>query len=123
MCTPADMKREIETENGKLVQCTACWKVGLEFGTTYLTFEPSELFPFASWIFSIVEPRDPELEGPEPEPMREKVYLQLNDPRMLLALHRTELRQLARLLDRGLRWVQQPHGQATSLPVASTAVH
>lgn len=123
MCTTADLKREIETESGKLVQCTDCWKVGLEFGTTYLTFDPPDFYTFSSWIFSVVEQRDPDFEQPGIKRAREKVYLQLNDPKMLLALNRAELRQLAQLLDRGAQWIQQPPERCTPLPVVSTSVH
>ncbi|MEM8930623.1 MAG: hypothetical protein AAGE94_05580 [Acidobacteriota bacterium] len=117
MCqTPGvNARRELRLGGGVIVECLGCGCVGVEFGTSYLTFDRAGFLRFADWLDRL-----------EAEPAVEagRRRIQLEGTGVMLSLAPTELRGLAALLREGRRWlVDSSVGAHRPLPAAGHWIH
>lgn len=89
--------RELKLGGGLIVQCLACRRVGVEFGTSYLTFDEEGFLQFARW-FDRLDATSPTERG------RFRIQVQ-GECGIMLSLAPGELRSLAELLQQGIRWL------------------
>ena len=82
--------------NTELTQCLSCKGFGLRIGTAYLSFQPTELPGFYHWMLD-VRKKEVTRAGDH-----ERVYLQLQSSRVMLALTEGELKDLCSVLEQGL---------------------
>lgn len=87
------------------MQCRHCGSIGIEFGTSYLTFSESDFFTFAAW-FESVDWKQEHIE-------RGRVRIRVRDESSLfLSLTREELHSVGALLAEGMLWAAN-HGPVT----------
>lgn len=91
-------RRELKLAGGVIAQCLICGKVGIEFGTSYLTFLEEEFLKFAGWFDRLDEQSVPV--------ERNKLLIQVQGSSgVMLSLAPGEIRSLRSLLREGLRWL------------------
>ncbi|MEL7059296.1 MAG: hypothetical protein AAGN46_04625 [Acidobacteriota bacterium] len=90
--------RRLDVPHGKVTQCTSCYQIGVEFGTSYLVFSHSDFIRFGSWLQNLVEE--------EKLPKGEKLLLQVEGSEShMLSLGANELKIAADVFASGARWV------------------
>lgn len=98
-CPEVNATRELRLGGGTILQCLGCRRVGVEFGTSYLTFDEAEFVKFSGW-FSRLDGTVPTERG------RHRIQFQ-GSSGLMLSLAPRELRSLAELLRQGVRWLTE----------------
>ena len=116
-----EVTRQLRHAGGRIVHCTCCGSIGIEFGTSYIIFTESSFFTFAKW-FETLRWREEHTE-------QGKIRIQLKtEPSVMLSLARDELRSVAALLREGVRWINTsnaPIERSSAIPTMplSASVH
>ena len=105
--------RELKACGGSILQCLTCRRVGVEFGTSYLTFDEADFVRFVGW-FNGLDTTSPTKRG--------KFLIQVRgESGITLALTPSEMRSLAELLNQGVRWLTEGSVGAPREPMAAVA--
>ncbi|MEM1205857.1 MAG: hypothetical protein AAGN66_21685 [Acidobacteriota bacterium] len=114
-------KREFQHSGGRILQCMGCGAIGVEFGTSYMTFSEQEFLRFSRWFLGL------EWESSSLERGKLRVGMD-GDSSLMLSLNQDEHRSLAALFAQGTMWLEGsglvgPHLDGLQCHEVSATVH